>query len=105
MILVQINFGFPVEMMGDALTQGAKVLAESINQEPGFIMKLWIENSDTAESGGIYLFESQESAESYVKMHQARVKSMGATHVEVKYFQVNEVLSGINKFLPPGKSL
>lgn len=98
MILVQINFNFPVEMMGAALTEGAKELAESINLEPGFISKLWIENSDTAESGGIYLFEDQQSAENYVDMHSKRVLEMGAENVAVKYFQVNEALSSINNF-------
>lgn len=101
MILVQINFDFPVEMMGDALTQGAKELAQSINQEPGFIAKLWIENSDTAESGGIYLFEDQDSAQNYVEMHTKRVEAMGATNTNVKYFNVNEPLSAINHFKRP----
>lgn len=99
MILVQINFKFPVEMMGEALTEGAKGLAESINNEEGFISKLWIENSDTEESGGIYLFEDQASAERYVGMHSLRVDSMGATDILVKYFLVNEPLSRINRAL------
>ena len=101
MILVQINFDFPVEMMGEALTQGAKELAISINQEPGFISKLWIENNSTAESGGIYLFEDQKRAESYVKMHTKRVEEMGAKNTSVKYFNVNEALSAINHFNKP----
>lgn len=98
MILVQINFDFPVELMGEALTQGAKELAESINQEPGFISKLWIENSETHESGGIYLFEDQDSAENYVLMHTKRVEAMGAKGITIKYFCVNKPLSAINNF-------
>lgn len=98
MVLVQINFNFPVEMMGDALSQGAKELAESINLEPGFVAKIWIENSDTAESGGIYLFQDQVSAERYVDMHTQRVVGMGATNIDVKYFQVNQSLSVLNNF-------
>ncbi|GGZ86415.1 monooxygenase [Ignatzschineria indica] len=103
MILVQMNFDFPIEMMGDALTEGAKSLAESINQEPGFLSKIWIENSETAESGGIYLFKDRESAENYVAMHCARVEAMGAKNISVKYFSVNEPLSAINQFTVASK--
>ena len=99
MILVQINFDFPVEMMGEALSQGVKGLADSINNEPGFIAKIWIENDETAESGGIYLFEDQGNAERYVEMHRRRVETMGAANISVKYFQVNDVLSEINHFV------
>ncbi len=102
MILVQINFDFPVEMMGEALSEGAKGLAESINHEPSFITKIWIENRDAAESGGIYLFDTRKNAEKYVEMHSCRVEKMGATNISVKYFQVNEVLSEINRFVLRG---
>jgi len=99
MILLQINFGFPTDQMGDALTQNARPLAESINNEPGFISKIWIENPTTAESGGIYLFKDLESATKYADMHSKRVEAMGARNIECKYFTVNETLSKINKAL------
>lgn len=97
MILVQMNFKFPVEMMGEALSKNAKELAESINHEPGFISKIWIENPQTEESGGIYLFEDQTTAENYVAMHSTRMKQMGVEQVDVKYFAVNEYLSELNQ--------
>ena len=97
MILVQINFKFPASMMGEVLFDNAKALAESINHEAGFISKIWIENPNTEESGGIYLFENQETAENYVSMHSERLKEMGVDQVEVKYFQVNKPLSQLNQ--------
>ncbi len=97
MILLQINFDFPAEMMGDALTNGAKGLAESINKEEGFVSKIWIENADTEESGGIYIFKDRDSAEKYAQMHSKRVEDMGAKNISCKYFEINEVLSKINK--------
>jgi len=96
MVLIQINFDFPSEMMGDALTQGAKGLAESINNEPGFVSKVWIENQKTEESGGIYIFEDMETAEKYAMMHSKRVEAMGAKNIICKYFNINEPLSRIN---------
>lgn len=97
MILVQMNFAFPKEMMGDALTENAKDLALTINQEKGFISKIWIEDAENEESGGIYLFEDRASAESYVAMHQERMKQMGVTEMSVKYFEVNQFLSELNR--------
>lgn len=97
MILLQMNFGYPKEAMGDALTENGRGLAESINQEPGFISKVWIENAETEESGGIYMFDTLENAKNYAKMHVERAKSIGATNIEIKYFNVNEPLSKLNR--------
>lgn len=97
MILLQINFDFPTKMMGAALTEGAKPLAESINQEDGFVSKIWIENKETAESGGIYVFKDKASAKKYLEMHTKRVQVMGATNITAKYFEINEPLSLINQ--------
>ncbi|RUS65566.1 Putative monooxygenase YdhR [Saezia sanguinis] len=100
MILLQINFHLPAEMMGEALVQSARALAESINHEPGFISKFWIENQQTEESGGIYLFQDEATAQQYAQMHVERVKAMGATEIECKYFNVNMPLSKINHAVP-----
>ncbi len=97
MILVQMNFDFPVEAMGENLTKNARELAESINHEPGFISKIWIENAEEGESGGIYIFKDRKSAEQYVAMHQERVKKIGASNIVVKYFEVNAPLSSLNR--------
>ncbi|SHF22741.1 monooxygenase [Dysgonomonas macrotermitis] len=97
MVLLQINFSFPPEMMGEALTENARPLAESINNEPGFISKIWIENPETELSGGIYLFKDMESAHNYAEMHSKRVEAMGAANIDCKYFNVNEPLSKVNK--------
>lgn len=97
MILVQMNFDYPVEKMGDVLTQEGKALAESINKEKGFISKIWIENKETAESGGIYIFEDMESVKAYVEMHAKRIGSIGAGELKAKYFHINEPLSKLNK--------
>mgnify|MGYP000870947519 FL=1 len=99
MILLQINFDFPSEYMGINLTESAKGLAESINNEPGFISKIWIENQETGRSGGIYLFDTMNNAEKYAQMHSKRVVEIGATKVQCEYFEVNEPLSRINRSL------
>ncbi len=97
MVLLQINFDFPVDMMGASLVKNAKPLAESINNEEGFISKVWIENPETGRSGGIYLFDKMINAKRYAEMHSERVKNIGATNILCEYFEVNIPLSEINK--------
>ena len=48
---------------GDEMAAEFSGLARSINEEEGFMWKIWTENSDTNEAGGIYLFETKETAE------------------------------------------
>lgn len=95
-VVLQIDFTFPAHMMGDALTQGAQQLAHSINEEPGFISKIWTENASTGEAGGIYVFTEQVLAERYAKMHSERVAAMGATNIRAKIFDINTQLTDIN---------
>ena len=94
-VLVQFDFSYPSEMMGDALAEMATPLAHSITQEPGFISKIWTENPTTGEAGGIYLFEDQATAEAYATMHTDRVLGMGAANLRCKIFMINETLTKI----------
>ena len=47
-------------------------------------------------SGGIYVFETREDAESYLKMHTERLASFGISNVIGKIFDINKPLSKIN---------
>lgn len=94
--LLQLHFAFKGPF-GQELSDGLKTLAESINDEPGFIWKIWTENKQTEEGGGIYLFESEETALAYVEMHTARLKGFGVVEVFSKIFDVNEPLTLGNK--------
>ncbi|WP_216829714.1 monooxygenase [Alkalihalobacterium elongatum] len=93
--ILQVDFQmegpFGQEMVG-AFTG----LAESINQEEGLLWKIWTENSEAKEAGGIYLFTSKETAEKYLAMHTARLKEFGIDPVHAKVFEVNESLTNIN---------
>ena len=93
--LLQVDFPFDGPF-GQDMAAAMKELAESIAREPGFIWKLWTENADTKEAGGIYLFEDEASARKYLEMHTARLKGFGVPVVNAKVFQVNEALSVID---------
>ncbi|MDZ6403272.1 monooxygenase, partial [Escherichia coli] len=59
--LLQLHFAFNGPF-GDAMAEQLKPLAESINQEPGFLWKVWTESEKNHEAGGIYLFTDEKSA-------------------------------------------
>lgn len=94
-VILQFDFELPPEVLGDALTETAQDLAKSITQEEGFIAKIWTENLQTGDAGGLYLFENEASALKYAKMHSARAVQMGGVNPRFKIFTVNKTLSGI----------
>lgn len=81
---------------GEEMNRVMESLAKSINDEPGFIWKIWTVNEAKKEAGGIYVFNSEENACAYLKKHELRLLSAGIPHVTGKIFAVNEFLSGIN---------
>lgn len=82
---------------GDEMAAGFADLAKSINDEKGFIWKIWTENAAANEAGGIYNFETRETAEAYLEMHAKRLTSFGVTDINAKIFAVNAKLTEINK--------
>lgn len=70
-------------------------LAASIAKEPGIIRKIWIENQDTHEAGGVYLFSGRRDAEAYLDKHTARLEAAGVRGIKGKFFSVNEKLSDL----------
>lgn len=93
--LLQVDFHmdgpFEVEM-----AEAFSDLAKSINQEEGVIWKIWTESPETKEAGGIYLFETKETAEKYSAMHTKRLAGFGITDVRAKIFDINVPLTEIN---------
>ena len=93
--LLQLHFAFSGPF-GSEMSRQLVELAESINQEPGFIWKVWTESEKNHEAGGIYLFEDEETALAYLNKHTARLKSLGVDEVIGKVFDVNEPLTALN---------
>lgn len=93
--LLQVDFKMNGPF-GDEMAEAFVALAKSINDEPGMIWKIWTEDADAKEAGGVYLFETKEDAEKYLEMHSARLTSFGVTDIRGKIFAVNEALSLIN---------
>jgi hypothetical protein len=94
MKLVQFDFPFDGPF-GDDMAAALAGLALSINDEPGFLWKIWTENAVTSEVGGIYLFADETSALAYVEKHVARLAHLGVRQVNAKLFDVNGPLTMI----------
>lgn len=95
-VLLQIDFPYSGPY-GEEMAQAFAGLAESIAQEKGLIWKMWTENRETGQAGGIYLFEDTASAQAYLAMHTARLESFGVEGIRSRVFAVNEPLSRITK--------
>ena len=93
--LLQVDFKHPGPW-GEEMSNQLKELAESIAKEPGFIWKIWTENKETGEAGGIYLFEDEDSAKKYLEKHTARLQDMGYSNINGKIFDINEKLTEID---------
>ena len=96
MKLVQFDFAFSGPF-GDSMASALKDLAESIALEPGLVWKIWTENQDAGEAGGIYLFIDDESAQAYITKHTARLHQFGIAEVRVKIFDVNDKLTALTR--------
>ena len=79
-VILQVDF--PSEgPFGESMSQVYRELAESIYLEFGMLWKIWTQNSQTQEAGGIYLFDNVTNAERYLKMQNARLESFGLKNI------------------------
>jgi len=96
MKLLQIDF--PIDgPFGIEMTEAFSDLAKDIATEDGLIWKIWTENKETKEAGGIYLFHDIENANRYLEKHTKRLNSFGIDNITSKIFDVNVPLSQIDK--------
>lgn len=95
---VLLQFDFPFHgPFGAEMTQALDGLARSIAEEPGLRWKIWTENAAEQMAGGIYLFETPETAAAYAKMHSERLAGFGITGIRAKTFEINEGLSQLTR--------
>ena len=94
--LLQVDFDF-AGPFGEEMSKKLVGLAESINNEPGMIWKIWTESQQEKLGGGIYLFENEAYAQAYLQMHSQRLKLMGVEEVRGHIFDINVPLSTVNK--------
>ena len=74
--ILQVDFPY-TGPWGPEMTAAMDGLARSIADEPGLIWKIWTENQEANEAGGVYCFRDAQSAKAYLAMHTARLMSFG----------------------------
>lgn len=93
-----LQVDFPHEgVFGEEFSKAFADLAKDISNEAGLIWKIWTENEEEKEAGGIYLFDNIADANRYLEKHTKRLESFGYTNIRAKIFEVNEALSSITK--------
>ena len=93
--LLQMDYPFSGPW-GSEMAEEYSHLARRIADVPGLICKVWTENPETGEAGGIYLFEDEASLDSYLEGKLERIKASG-TEVRARKFDVNERLTQITR--------
>ncbi len=72
-------------------------LVKDIKNEPGFIWKIWTEDSEKKRSGGIYLFDNEESCLIYLHKHLQRLGSIvDKEDVNYSLRDINEQMNEIS---------
>ncbi len=93
-----LQVDFPHDgIFGEEFSKAFVDLANDISNEEGLIWKIWTENKETKEAGGIYLFSNEIDAKRYLEKHTKRLEAFGYKDIRAKIFIVNEALSKITK--------
>lgn len=94
--LLQMDYPFSGPW-GSQLADEYSNLARRIANVPGLICKVWTENQDAGEAGGIYLFEDEASLDNYLEGKIERMKASGIDDIRAKKYDVNERLTRLTR--------
>ena len=94
--LLQMDYLFPGPW-GEEMAAENSDLAHRIADVPGLICKVWTENREAGEAGGIYLFADEASLDRYLAGKIERMKTAGIKGLRAKKFDVNESLTRITR--------
>lgn len=94
--LLQMDYRFSGPW-GDEMAAELSDLAHRIAEVPGLICKVWTENREAGEAGGIYLFEDEASLDAYMGPKIERMKAFGVEGLRARKFDVNEPLTRITR--------
>jgi hypothetical protein len=92
--LLQMNYRFSGPW-GEEMSEAYSELAHRIANVPGLVCKVWTENREAGEAGGIYLFEDEALLDAYMGPKIERMRVAGVEGLRAKKFDVNEPLTRI----------
>lgn len=94
--LLQMDYPFNGPW-GAEMAEEYSELAGRIARVPGLICKVWTENREAGEAGGIYLFEDETSLDAYLEPKIERMKAWGTKDIRARKFDINEPLTRITR--------
>lgn len=92
--LLQVDYTFEGPW-GDQMASEHTELARRIADVPGLIWKIWTENRQAREAGGIYLFEDESSLDAYWTPKVVRLRAAGIENIRARKFDINRPLTQI----------
>lgn len=92
---VNVKFSIPRADLATAWFGAAQPIADT----PGLVWKVWLMNEAESEAGGIYLFDSKDSAQAYMAgpIVAALKASPVISNISAKLFDVLEEHSAITR--------
>jgi hypothetical protein len=94
---MQVNFT-PGEFHARETEDDRCTVAHMINELPGFLWKIWISHKPSNTRGGIYLFDDLKAAKAFGDdVLAAKLAEGGANNVSIRYFDIDEAPSQINR--------
>lgn len=94
--LLQMDYPFQGPW-GEEMAAELSALAGRIADVPGLVCKVWTENREAGEAGGIYLFEDEASLDAYLGPKLERMRAFGIENVRARKFDINEPLTRITR--------
>jgi hypothetical protein len=95
--ILQVNLKFSIS--GAELEKAWLEVAQPVADVPGVRWKIWLINETEHEAGGIYLFESEAAAQSYLAgpIVAALKSSPAVSNISAKLFDVLESHTAITR--------
>ena len=94
LLQMDYTFGGP---WGEEMAEELSALAGRIAEVPGLVCKVWTENREAGEAGGIYLFEDEASLDAYLGPKLERMRAFGIENIRARKFDINEPLTRITR--------
>ena len=96
-IMLQVNFNYSVTK--EEYEQAVAPLADKFANVPGLKWKIWILNSEKSEAGGIYMFDSQASLDTYVAgpLAEAVLNHPALSNFDIKQFTIMEDVTKVTR--------
>jgi len=87
-IMLQVNFNYSVSK--EEYQEAAASLADKFANVPGLKWKIWILNAEKSEAGGIYMFDSQASLDTYLAgpLAEAVINHPALSNFDIKQFTI-----------------